>query len=715
MNTRQYAVLIAGFVALSAGAAAILPAGALGSQAQETASVSFTDQTVDDDTVTVESATLPEGGFVVIHESDDGDAGDVVGVSEYLESGESADIAVELDDDVEDEEDLVAMAHLDSDGDEAFDFVETDGEEDGPYTTDGEAVVDSATVTAEDQEDEGGPPEEAGPAEDADPPDEEADDDETDEAAVDGLAVTELDAPADAVVGETLTVTATVENQGDSETTERVEFRLDGQLVANQDVTAEADEEATVSFAVDSGLRNRSEGEFRHGVFTESDWQLASIDIEESFELVDLDAPANATVGETVTADATVRNPNEAETTQTVAFRFDGAVADSTDVDLDGGEEETVSLDVNSSGVDPGNYTHGVFTVTEGAFADIELVPAPPEASIDFDDQPVDNDTVTIDSVSVEEGGFVAIHDDSLLDGDAVGSVIGVSEYLDPGEYEDLEVELFDVPGADFENETLDGNGTLIAMPHLDTNDNETYDFVATDGAADGPYTDEDGNATLDDAAVTVEEATAEETEEATEEATAEETEEATEEATAEETEEATAEETEEPAPVAPDTETEEETEEPATEENETADDETETPQDEESNATATVDLGDQASNGTTVTVDSVDISEGGYVAVHNVSLLDGDAVGSVIGVSEYLDPGEYEDVEIELFDVPGVEYERDRLAVGQTLYAMPHRDTDDDEAYDFVATNGSTDGPYADEDGNAIVDDGNLVVESEE
>ena len=29
----------------------------------------------------------------------------------------------------------------------------------------------------------------------------------------------------------------------------------------------------------------------------------------------------------------------------------------------------------------------------------------------------------------------------------------------------------------------------LVSMPHLDTNDDETYDFVDNEGADDGPYT----------------------------------------------------------------------------------------------------------------------------------------------------------------------------------------------------------------------------------
>ncbi|MFC6757078.1 MULTISPECIES: DUF7282 domain-containing protein [Haloarcula] len=124
-------------------------------------------------------------------------------------------------------------------------------------------------------------------------------------------------------------------------------------------------------------------------------------------------------------------------------------------------------------------------------------------ASVTFDDQETDGTSVTVQNVTVPEDGYVAIHNDSLLDGDAVGSVVGVSEYLEAGSYDNLTVELFDVPGTDFNESELTANQTLIAMPHEETSGNETYDFVSSNGTEDGPYTD-DGEAVTDDADVTV-------------------------------------------------------------------------------------------------------------------------------------------------------------------------------------------------------------------
>jgi PGF-CTERM protein len=102
----------------------------------------------------------------------------------------------------------------------------------------------------------------------------------------------------------------------------------------------------------------------------------------------------------------------------------------------------------------------------------------------------------------------VTIHDSTLQD-DPFGSVRGTSEYLDEGDHSDISVTLDD---------PIEESGTLIAMPHLDTNGNEAYDFVTSDGAEDSPYT-ANGSAVTDEAEVTIEMAT--ETPEPTPEPTA--------------------------------------------------------------------------------------------------------------------------------------------------------------------------------------------------
>ncbi|WP_150123035.1 twin-arginine translocation signal domain-containing protein [Haladaptatus sp. R4] len=254
-------------------------------------------------------------------------------------------------------------------------------------------------------------------------------------------------------------------------------------------------------------------------------------------------------------------------------------------------------------------------------------------AAVTFDDQTTGGTSVTVKSATLPEGGFVAIHDDRLLDGKALESVIGVSDTLDAGTHTDIEVDLFDVDGADFDEKMLEDDGTLIAMPHVDSNDNGEYEFVSSGGKTDGPYTKDD-KAVIDDATVTVDD-----------------------------------------------------------------------------NPMASVTFDDQTSDGTMVTVDSAMLSDGGFIAIHDSSLLDGKVLDSVIGVSSYLESGSHEDVSVSLFNVPGSDSDMSMLEEDGTLIAMPHLDTDGNEEYDFVESEGKADGPYT-KDGKAVLDDAKVTVE---
>ena len=267
---------------------------------------------------------------------------------------------------------------------------------------------------------------------------------------------------------------------------------------------------------------------------------------------------------------------------------------------LDTGDEEYEF--VSSNGSDDAPYTADGGAVVEAAQVSVGD-DEDENASVEFNNVTTDGETVTVDSVTAPEGGFVAIHNLSLQDGNTLGSVIGVSEYVEPGTTEDVEVSLFEgVDGTEFTQSELRNNTSipLIAMPHLDTDGDEEYDFVQNNGSSDGPYT-ANGGALVDQAVVAV-----------------------------------------------------------GGEESETV----------------SVDFDDQTTGGESVTVDSVTVPEGGFVAVHNASLNQGDALGSVVGVSGYLEPGTTENVEVSLFEgVNGTEFNQPDLENDSTLIAMPHQD----------------------------------------
>ncbi|AHF98863.1 hypothetical protein HALLA_08290 [Halostagnicola larsenii XH-48] len=116
-------------------------------------------------------------------------------------------------------------------------------------------------------------------------------------------------------------------------------------------------------------------------------------------------------------------------------------------------------------------------------------------ASISTDDQNSTGETVTVDNVSLSEGGFVAVYGGLDIGLDPEG-VIGNSEYLESGDHEDVEIEL---------NEPLSEDGPVVAAVHHDTTGEETFQYVESDGADDEPYVAQGGTPVADSAFITLE------------------------------------------------------------------------------------------------------------------------------------------------------------------------------------------------------------------
>ncbi|WP_323190790.1 hypothetical protein [Halostella sp. PRR32] len=553
------------------------------SEEAPTANVTFDDQMSNGTAVNVNSTNLSDGGFIAIHEvtesdettpadetddsddrdvsvqpvgeEDDYEIGAVIGSSEYLTAGAHENVTVTLNETLSEDQRLVAMPHQDTNDNLEYDFVATNGSEDGPYTYEnGTPVTDDGLVTIEDD-------------------------------------VAEDNATEDNVTEDNVT-----------------EDNVSEDNVTEDNVTEDGEEQ-----------------------------QIATDD-----------------------AYITIEVPGADNVTE------DNATEDNV-------TEDNVTDD-NVTNVTQDNVTDNVTEDNVTNMTEFE-----PNANVTFENQSSEGTSVVIDSVNSTNGTFVAIHDATLLEGNVIGSVIGVSEFLPAGEHENVTVELFDVPGAEFEDTELTESQTLIAMAHQDTNDNLVYDFVTSNGTEDGPYLEETGEFVTGGTNETISNETMEN---ATEDNVTEDN-------------------------VTEDNVTDDVTEDNATEDNVTGDAAVEL------EANATVQFDNQTTSGEIVGIESVNLSEGGFVAIHNESLLEGDAIGSVIGVSEYLEPGEHSDIPVRLFNVSGATFENTTLGENETLIAMPHLDTNENETYDFVATNGSEDGPYINETGAPIVDDAMVSVET--
>jgi len=113
---------------------------------------------------------------------------------------------------------------------------------------------------------------------------------------------------------------------------------------------------------------------------------------ETSFQVDTVDAPAETTAGETINVSAELTNPASAPMIQFVEFRFQGDVVERTAFALNPGESDTVTFEVNTSGIAAGTYVHSVQTQDFGQVASIDVL----EASVETPTPtPVENQTAT--------------------------------------------------------------------------------------------------------------------------------------------------------------------------------------------------------------------------------------------------------------------------------------------------------------------------------
>ncbi len=602
MRHSAYTVAMVAVVLLSAAAGGVGTLATPVSADQHEASVTFTETTSGGMTVTVDEVTLPEGGFVTIHDDTltDGETlGSVVGTSAYLDSGTHENVTVHLDEAISGGT-FHAMAHRDTDGDRAYTFVSSNGEADGPYTVDGNVVMDNANVTVS-----------ASVTFAEQPTDGTTVVVDRVELSDGGFVTVHNSSLLDGAVFESISGTSDYLEAG---VHENVRIELDEPLTEAETLVPMAHRDTNDNQAYDfpdSG--GEEDGPF---VTAQGDAVVDSAEVMPS-DVASTTFSAQASGGTTVVVDE-VFVPEGGFVTMHDSSLNDGAVFESIRgtseylgpglhrnvvVTLEDplGEDDSLVAMAHQDTNDNQTYdfpatdgeADGPYTADGGAVVDDGNVTI--AASVAIDKQSSDGTTVVVDRVDLSEGGFVTVHDASLKEGAVLESIRGTSEYLEAGVHEDVTIEL-DAPLAE--------TNQVLAMAHQDTNDNQAYDFPDTEGEEDGPYT-ADGAIVMQEGTVSV---------------------------------------------------------------------------------TATVSADTDRSDGETVVIERVTLHNGGFVTVHDSSLLDGAVFESIRGTSEYLGPGTHENVEIPL---------EEPLAEDDTLFAMAHLDTNDNQAYDFLDSEGEEDGPY--------------------
>ncbi len=114
-------------------------------------SINIEDQTLPEDeadAVEIDSYTIDDDGFAVIHEDDDGQPGAIIGYTDLLEEGSGSDVVADLNRDAEDGETLWGMLHYDATDAGLFE----DPADQPPVLDDDEQpVVDDFEVSVDDE------------------------------------------------------------------------------------------------------------------------------------------------------------------------------------------------------------------------------------------------------------------------------------------------------------------------------------------------------------------------------------------------------------------------------------------------------------------------------------------------------------------------------------------------------------------------------------
>jgi hypothetical protein len=120
-----------------------------------TGTVQFENQTIQGELVSVRSARLSEGGFIALYRAAptaNGEFGELLGRTPYLEPGGHTDVGLRLNQSVEASVQVIAVAHLDTDEDQVFEYVQTDQTADLPYIgPSGQVAAVRATITSSPQ------------------------------------------------------------------------------------------------------------------------------------------------------------------------------------------------------------------------------------------------------------------------------------------------------------------------------------------------------------------------------------------------------------------------------------------------------------------------------------------------------------------------------------------------------------------------------------
>ena len=445
-------------------------------------------QDSDGTSIVVASVTLPSPGFIAVHADADG-PGAVIGHSDLLPAGESADVTVVLDAPLTGSATVWPMVHIDVDGDGVYDFAPPDVVDDLPgLTAGGDVAVIPVDINV--------PPMRSPSALSADAQDSDGTSIVVASVTLPSPGFIAVHADADggpgAVIGHSdLLPTGTSINVAVT-----LDEALAGSATVWPMVHIDVDGDGVYDFAPPDVLDDLP------GVTTGGEVAVIPVDINVLPPVAPsaLSADAQDSDGTSIViASVTLPSPGF------IAVHADadggpGAVIGHSDL-LPAGESADVTvvlddplvgsatvwpmvhIDLDSDGVydfAPPDVLDDLPGVTAGGDVavipvEINVPPARGPSALSADAQDSDGTSIVIASVTLPSPGFIAIHADA--DG-GPGAVIGHSELLPAGESTNVVVML---------DEPLTESAKLWPMVHIDLDSDGVYDFAPPDVLDDLP------------------------------------------------------------------------------------------------------------------------------------------------------------------------------------------------------------------------------------
>jgi hypothetical protein len=160
--------------------------------------------------------------------------------------------------------------------------------------------------------------------------------------------------------GETLTVNATVTNNGDETGTQMIDLTIDGTVVDSTNETLGGGQSTGITLQWATGVGDA--GNYTAAVASENDTDSTGVTVNKpaNFTVMIDSTDSPVTKGETLNINATVTNTGEVPGTQTLKLTIDGTVVDSTNETLNSGQSSQVTFQWITGDGDTGNHTASV-------------------------------------------------------------------------------------------------------------------------------------------------------------------------------------------------------------------------------------------------------------------------------------------------------------------------------------------------------------------